>query len=396
MAKHTTKRRARKAGKSPPDGFPLWKHPSGRWCKKVRGKAHYFGRIDKDPDGTAALEKWLEVKDDLLAGRSPRSKSKAGPAVADACSGFLEFKEGLRDSGELAPRSFDRYYKSCQLIVDTLGKERPIDDLLPADFQRLREVMTSRWGPVAVANEIQMVRSVFKHAFESGLIDKPVRFGPGFKKPAAKVLRKNRMKNGPRMFERKDLLRALHHAGPSMKAMLLLAINGGLGNTELAFLPISAVDLDAGWLDYPREKTAVPRRVPLWSETVKRIRLALAARPDPKSPADNALLFIGARGQSYAGNRRGYRVHQEAKRVFEKAGVTGRTFYDLRRTFQTVAEGSHDLTAVQAIMGHAAASGDMSAVYRQRIDDDRLRAVVDHVHHWLFPKAPQQDVARGG
>jgi hypothetical protein len=37
-------------------------------------------------------------------------------------------------------------------------------------------------------------------------------------------------------------------------------------------------------------------------------------------------------------------------------------------------------------MGHAAASNDMSAIYRQRVSDERLRAVVDVVHDWLFPE----------
>ena len=70
-------------------------------------------------------------------------------------------------------------------------------------------------------------------------------------------------------------------------------------------------------------------------------------------------------------------------RALKKAGIEGRTFYDLRRTFQTIAEGSRDLVAVQSIMGHAAASGDMSAVYRQRIEDERLLAVTDYVYQWL-------------
>jgi mono/diheme cytochrome c family protein len=35
-------------------------------------------------------------------------------------------------------------------------------------------------------------------------------------------------------------------------------------------------------------------------------------------------------------------------------------------------------------MGHAPNSGDMSAAYRERIDDDRLRAVVKYVRQWLL------------
>ena len=36
-------------------------------------------------------------------------------------------------------------------------------------------------------------------------------------------------------------------------------------------------------------------------------------------------------------------------------------------------------------MGHAEAGNDMSAVYREGVDDDRLKAVTDHVRQWLFP-----------
>jgi hypothetical protein len=48
-----------KADKPHPD-FPLFKHATGRWCKKVGGQFHYFGKIADDPDGQVALAKWLE------------------------------------------------------------------------------------------------------------------------------------------------------------------------------------------------------------------------------------------------------------------------------------------------------------------------------------------------
>jgi len=146
----------------------------------------------------------------------------------------------------------------------------------------------------------------------------------------------------------------------------------------------NVADHKRDWLNYPRPKTGIERRIPLWPETIEAIERALAARPVPKDPADANLVFIGRRGQNYVGNHKGYRVHQEFARVAEKAGVEGRSFYDLRRTFQTIAEGARDLVAVQAIMGHAPSSGDMSAIYRQRVDDERLRAAVEHVRKWLF------------
>lgn len=70
-----------------------------------------------------------------------------------------------------------------------------------------------------------------------------------------------------------------------------------------------------------------------------------------------------------------------------KAGIEGRTFYDLRRTFQTIGEGGNDLVAVQTIVGHTPTSGDMSSVYRQHVSDDRLLEAANHVRAWLYPTA---------
>jgi integrase len=169
-----------------------------------------------------------------------------------------------------------------------------------------------------------------------------------------------------------------------MKAMVLLAINGGLGNTDLGVMTLDAIDVDSGWLNYAREKTGIMRRIPLWKETAEAVRESIEARSEPLNEDDGKLLFIGKRGQNYIGNRRGYRVVQEFARVAKNAGVEGRAFYDLRRTFQTIGEAANDLAAVQGIMGHAAGNSDMSAVYRQSVSDDRLKTVTTHVHNWLF------------
>ncbi len=57
-------------------------------------------------------------------------------------------------------------------------------------------------------------------------------------------------------------------------------------------------------------------------------------------------------------------------------------FYTLRHTFATIAGGSRDQVAVDSLMGHA--RDDMARVCRERIEDERLVAVVEHVHSWLF------------
>ena len=54
--------------------------------------------------------------------------------------------------------------------------------------------------------------------------------------------------------------------------------------------------------------------------------------------------------------------------------------------------GAGDQPAAFSIMGHS--MGDISDKYRERISDERLKAVVDYVHKWLFP--PEADGDREG
>jgi integrase len=380
-----------KPDKPRPD-FPLYAHASGRWAKKVRGKTHFFGKWD---DPQAALEKWLDQKDDLLAGKKPRPK-RNGLKILDLVNSFLTHKKRQLEAGEFAQTSFDQVYRTGQNMLTEFGKNELVEYLEPEDFAKVRSKLAKRLGPVALGNEIGRMRSFFKHAEDSFLIPGRVRFGASFKKPSAKTLRRTRRKKGPRAFTVKELKAVLKEATPNLKAMILLGINGGLGNTDVALLTPEAFDFKGRWLDYPRTKTEVDRRIPLWPETVEAIQAAMKTRPEGAK-----YCFIGPRGQDYIGNHKGYRVTAEMRRACDRAKVEGRTFYDLRRTFQTIAEGVRDLSAVQSIMGHAPPAGDMSAIYRQGIADDRLRTVVDHVHAWLFPpekktKAGQRPRNKGG
>ncbi len=56
----------------------------------------------------------------------------------------------------------------------------------------------------------------------------------------------------------------------------------------------------------------------------------------------------------------------------------------MTHTFETIAGDQGDQVAVYFIMGHASSSRDMGAVYRERVFDHRLVAVVKHVRRWLF------------
>jgi integrase len=376
--------------------FPLFPHATRRWAKKIRGKLHYFGPWD-DPDG--ALAKYLEQKDALHAGRKNRPDPDAA-TVKDACNAFLNHKRALLDAAELSSRAWAEYKEATDLLVKHLGKARLVVDLDATDFAALRGKLAKRWGPVRLGNVIQRIRSVFKHALDAGLIGRPVCFGPGFVRPSKKVLRRHRAGQGPKLFTAVEV-RALAEGalvvgaegpelvqpGPQVKAMILLGINAGFGPADCAKLPLSALNLESGWIDYPRPKTGIPRRCPLWPETIAALREVIAGRPQTDALLAAELVFVAARGGHWHKESGGSYASWKFGHMLRRLGINGRKglgLYTLRHTFRTVADEAKDQPAADFIMGHEVPH--MSSVYRETISDARLKAVADHVRAWLYPE----------
>ena len=155
------------------------------------------------------------------------------------------------------------------------------------------------------------------------------------------------------MFEAHEIHKMLKAAGPQLKAMILLGINAGFGNADVATLPIDAVDLEGGWMEYPRPKMVV-RRCPLWPETVTALRKAIAERPTPKVEKLKIVIFVTKYGKSWHKDTPDNPISNEIAKLLEaiddeaakEAKETGKRgtcenppqgpgFYSLRHTFET-------------------------------------------------------------
>lgn len=373
--------------------LPLLAHSTLRWARKVRGKFHYFGAIDPAlPDYGAgkALAVHHSQINDLRAGRTPRLPDDQAdePTVKVLVDQFLNAKRRLVDTGELTERTWADYHRVGLLLARVFGKHRLVSDLRPEDFAELRNRLSKRLGPVALGNEITRVKVICNYAYNEGLIPAPVRYGSSFRKPSKAVLRKAKAGNGKRLFSAEEIGKLLDACKtPTTRAMILLGINAALGPADIGRMKLDHLDLQAGWLNYPRGKTGIERRIPLWPETVQALRESLAKRPKPKDKANARLVFVTIHGRPfYDASRAANTLVTDAFTAVRKAAglENGRGHYTLRHVFQTVGDESRDFPAVRSIMGHADAS--ISAEYREEISDERLRAVVDHIHGWLFRK----------
>lgn len=104
------------------------------------------------------------------------------------------------------------------------------------------------------------------------------------------------------MFSPLELGVIVQAATGQIRAMILLALNGGMYAADVAAIRASdLVKEGGGWvLDFDRAKTGgIPWKFPLWPETSAAVELALANRPRPRDPADADRLFITVHGRPF-------------------------------------------------------------------------------------------------
>lgn len=403
MSNSTPKNRKSKpkSGRPPkpyPD-FPLSPHASGAWQKKIRGRIFYFGRwgrrvngkMERLPDDgwKEALEIYKAQADDLHAGRTPREVPDGELTLKELCNKFLTSKANLVASNELSPRSLYDYQGTLQMMCDFFGKEHLVSDLRPSDFAELRSSIAKRCGPVRIGTEITRIKTAFIYAVKNELIEKPVSYGTEFEKPRDDVMKKHRANQDKKLFTVEEVRQLIWAGDPMVQVAVLLGINCGLGNNDISTLQRKHLDLDHGWLDFPRPKNGNPRRIPLWPITVEHLRTAIDNRAKAKDQADEGAVFLTTTGKRLVRITEASRFDQLGKdfsKVMSKLEINSRQglgFYSLRHTFATIGLQTGDRDAVKSLMGHSA--GDILAVYDETgPSDERLIAITDHVREWLF------------
>lgn len=338
--------------------IPLFKHPNGQWCKKVLGKPHYFGT-----DLEIALKRWSDDKDYLLAGRVPPARTNGAATVVELANLFNDRCKRRVASGKMTQRSADDYKPTIKRFIELVGDNCQPASLGPLDFadvedrlfesiERTKGLRSGSFGrtaerrsPVTVAGNVRRIRAFLKWCHESKLIP-ALSFGEDFSPTALKVADRQSVKQARKDIAASDLRAIIDASSITFRPLLLLGINAGIGNLDLAEMKLSELpDLDAPavWIDLPRGKTGTDRRFMLWPETVSAIREYLAARPGPAGYSNVDRLFLTRQGLAWV--RTQQKDRQDAvtgafTRYRIAAKVERGTFYDLRRTFQTIAADS--------------------------------------------------------
>lgn len=391
----------------PYPSFPLTPHNNGQWCKKVRGTVHFFGVWS---DWSAALKRYEQQAADLHSGRSPQPSVPAETVTIKMVgNAFLTYQLEKVQATQISGRWFEDCRRVVVHFAKCMGKDRTASHLRGSDFQRYRRILANvgltgdrGLGVYALTRAIAVVKGMFMWASDTSILDETPRWGRSFQKPSAIDMRRSRQKaqltNGKKLFTCKEINALIDTATPALRTAILLGINGGFGNSDIASLPLSAIDLVETIIDFDRPKTAVRRIVPLWPETAKALHTVIdARRASAVNEAASGLAFMTETGRPLVRTRTKLSENDAIPKVtyIDRLGVwfddllqthgmkrSGIGFYTLRRTFRTWADEVRDQHAIHRIMGHAIPG--MAGIYVEEISIERLRAVTDHVRAKLF------------
>jgi len=362
MVKSRPKRKTRS------DKFPLTLHPTGQYCKKIKGKLYYFGS-----DKEQALARYLEDAAYLHLGKGTRSTS-AGDSVSlkGLCNLYLDRQESRTAIGEVKPRHVYDQTLILRSFAKFVGPNRLVSAVSTIDLQNYRtKLIRAARTPHTINNHISTIKAMYNWALENEIVNNV---------PNLKAVRKiANAKNDKPTFTMQQIQELLQNASTQMKAMIWLGLNCGFGCTDCSQLKWKNLDLKNGRVDFPRGKTGIDRNLPLWDETVRALN---------ETPKKGELVFYTRRGNPWVRTIQSVdtdgadkhvkddAISKEFSKVIRKAGIPkqkGVGFYTLRRTAATLTARSRDPFAVQKLLGHADLK--MATTYVQDVSEQTDRAI---------------------
>lgn len=355
---------------NPIDYFPAEARKDGRFAKRINGKVYYFGGPGRSRD--EAMAEYQRSRHQLYAGQEvqrPSTEDYTRWTLRNFSNKYLEARRAEIMAGTLRKVTYLDLRYSLAQFVHYVGGRRLVSELCPDVFSAAANHFKGKLSGCRYNHVVSAVNAWLNYAANHTWLKQLPVFGPLWKK-----IPLSQLPNRDRMVAPEELHRLLSHASEQMRVMLLLAINGGMGPSDLASLAIAEVNGDV--IRCHRPKTKIKRVVPLWPETVEALEDWLTARI-----SEDPHVFITKYSRPWDAPDI---VHQftDLRRAAgfdmeEKWGI-----YALRHTFSTIADDFGDGNAKRLIMGQKFPGMDAVYVAGKRLE--RLREVVELVRaHFL-------------
>jgi integrase len=364
------------------DKFPLTLHPTGRYCKKIKGKIRYFGT-----DKKRALERYLAQATYLHGAQSLIQKASNGKmTLKQLCDLYLKYQHsrvlaGALPSGLLffmlncrtdTPKHYNDQISSLRRLMSFLGQGCKIESISTLDLQNYKRKLQSAYASVDRLNlNISVMKAMFHWARRNDVLENIPNIDAVSK---GKVIHQEKY-----TFNSQQINKLLSAADIKMQAMIWLGLNCGFGCTDCGKLKWRDLDFKSSRVKLARNKTGVRRNLPLWPETIQALK---------EVPKSGQLVFYTSEGHPWirtviktnGDGEREYtsvnRITPTFSRLMKKVGIhapKGTGFYALRRTSATMAARSGDPFAAQRLLGHVDLT--MATRYVQDVSEEMDRVI---------------------
>ena len=260
-----------------------------------------------------------------------------------------------------------------------LGEGRKIRNISTLDLQSYKRRLQGKYSSAHRLNlHIGVMKAMFHWARRNDILEHI---------PNIDAVSRGKIVHQERFtFSSQEITKLLAAANAKMRAMIWLGLNCGFGCTDCARLEWNDLDFEHNRVKLARNKTGVPRNLPLWPETIRAMQ---------EVPRSGPLVFYTAEGHPWVrteartqddGSRKYTTVNAITSmfaRLLKKTKINapnGTGFYTLRRTAATLAARSGDPFAVQRLLGHV--NLEMATRYVQDVSAQTDR-VIEHSREYL-------------
>jgi len=352
------------------DKFPLTFHPTGQYCKKIRGKIYYFGS-----DKKKATQRYLDQSTYLHGCQNNLQQQKPtgdNMTLKQLCDMYLKYQYSKLQANGLTASHHNEQIGSLNRLMVFLGQNIDVNKISTLDLQNYkRKIQKSRVSVCRLNLHISIMKALFHWARKNDVL---------VNIPNIDAVSRGKIVHHEKFtFDSEQINELLSAADTKMRTMIWLGLNCGFGCTDCSELKWSDLDLVNARVKLPRRKTGIFRDLPLWPETVESLE---------KIPKTGNLVFYTCRGNPYIqtllktdGNGNGKyttinTITTKFSRLIKKSGLDvpkGTGFYTLRRTAATIAARSGDPFAVQRLLGHA--DLQMATRYVQNVSEQTDRVI---------------------
>lgn len=252
--------------------------------------------------------------------------------------------------------SVNRSNTTVRTRVDSVARVARALDVEPAAVTRdqlAAWLVSQNWSRGTRRSMYQSIRQFFSWAALEGIVGSS---------PADEFRGVGEGPPAPRPLPDDALVDALLNADRRTWLAIRLAADLGLRRAEVAQVHVRDLVRDwDGWVLHVKGKGAKTRVLPVTDELANAIRTACS---------------LGG-GQAFPGTVKGHLSAEYLGKLVRRCLPTGWSMHSLRHRFATRAfNRSHDLMAVQQLLGHASVATTQRYV---RVEAERLRAIVEQV-----------------